>query len=340
MTVTVDKLLKRIDELNAIKDDNDTPVDNIPKNLKNLLEYADSDNCDILLKADITEALIICLDKDYQSLSDKEKKNYIMNIKQREEEVYEKIYKDKNYKKLGLTKKVVLEKIRKDENSDIHILYLSDFFGINIAVLNSETLNIFYSEERFNRYKPCVLLYKDDRFCPVVFKNEKVFTYNSIIVRSIIDHDNISIYSGKKIKVFETGLEPLDDYLVRYCSIKINNKADDNCFEENIDELESDNDKGSIDDNIDNDNIDNNNIDNDNINIDNKFEQSSSIFVKNTKTVANSSTDGEKPQIKVSIKMAKKDLVRLAEELNIDVSKENKKLKTKQELCDEINKRI
>lgn len=90
------------------------------------------------------------------------------------------LYTIHQYRKYGWTKTEIQKDIYESNNSPIVIQYLSDYFNINIFILNHNTnkLNVYYSESKFNKFKMNLLLaYKriawKDYFEPVIGSNKK-----------------------------------------------------------------------------------------------------------------------------------------------------------------------
>lgn len=365
MSISIDKLLKHIDSLylekkhvindNSISEEINDNIDN------NKICIFDNLNYNIQsLEQTILESVLDCVDKDFLGLDFKTKKECIMHVKDKEYEQYQKLYTEKNYKRFFMKKK--LRETLKDNslNEDIYKLYLSDFFSINIVVIENNKFYFYFSEEKFNKYKPlCMLLKKNNKYSSVIFNKKKLFYSTDRIVKHFLQKDNwnnfIVVNYNKNVREFDIGIESLDNYLKRYCIIntndlkeksessnsdtknsndKKNNLNDENAFDEPT--IDEQNNQKLVDTEFDDGETSNNeNYETDGVFI-KKVQKDTTESSINSETELNNLIKEDFSDIKVSIKMKKTELVNIAEKLKIKLTN-GKKQKTKQELCEDIN---
>ena len=240
------------------------------------------------------------------------------------------LYKDNKYVKLGWKKSNLIKNIQTCTIPEIVLQFLSDYFSLNIFVLNTDkgVVHSFFKENDLNKYKKNIFLLSiNNRYEPIFMNNKSIFDFEDLIYKVIIDHNknlircpNIDLSSNRSIKLFRIGPENLDKYLVN----KLKKENDEN-EKNNYDEL--------IDSHTNNNVIDLNDSIDTEIDIQN---QSEDIFYKKEK-------DNYTSNIKsISLKLKLKDLQDIAIKLNIDIfsdkkTKNNtKKKKTKSELYNNI----
>jgi hypothetical protein len=238
------------------------------------------------------------------------------------------IYKDNRYIKLGWKKGHLVKNLQTCTITEMVVKFLSDYFSLNIFVLNIQkgVIHSYYKEDYLNKFKKNIFLLKLDNIYEPIFVNKcSIFNYNDILFQIIIDHNknlircpNIDYSSKKSIKLFRISNEDLNLYL----------NDDTNENEENkYDEL--------IDSHTNNNVIDLNDSIDTEIDIQN---QSEDIFYKKEKDIYSSNIKS------ISLKLKLKELQNVAIKLNLNIHSKNKtksgilKKKTKQHLYDDIVK--
>jgi len=242
------------------------------------------------------------------------------------------IYKNNKYITFGWKKNTLIKNIQTCNLPDMVIKFLSDYFNLNIFILNLKKgiIESSYKEDYLNKFKKNIFLIKiNDDYEPILCNNKCLFDYNDLIFNVIISHNknlvkciNIDYSSRRSIKIFTIGSENLDNYIRE-------EYVNENNLENNYDEL-IDNNENKINNVIDiNDSIDTD------IDIHN---QSEDIFYKKEKEIDNFEIKS------INIKMKLKELQDIAKKLKIDIYSNNKtkkgtfKLKTKMILYDSIVK--
>ena len=124
------------------------------------------------------------------------------------------LYTSNQYRKYGWTKNEIQKDIYESNNSPIVIQYLSDYFNINIFIINHNTnkLNVYYSESKYNKFKMnLVLAYKriawKEYFEPVIGSNKKtkkkyyLFNHtNNNLINLILNKESIECVNVHKTR--------------------------------------------------------------------------------------------------------------------------------------------
>jgi len=137
-----------------------------------------------------------------------------------------------NYLSTIIDKNTVFNKINEQ-----HIQVISEILSINFIIFNfkDELINIIYTGNICNPYKPTLLISNYDEFYePIIYEtdNKKIFSYNDIIIKKLYNID-IGIYPSlnKNFKLNNTLNEIVNDFNIN--NIVIQNI--DNTIIQNID---------------------------------------------------------------------------------------------------------
>lgn len=122
----------------------------------------------------------------------------------------EKLFTKFNYRSMGLTRKSIINDIRSYSNSLPVIKYMSDYFNINIILINFDDNNIqaIYTENIMNYFKPTIMLvYTQDYYEYLSYKGQTIFTYNDKLLQYLLTTNNQKInavWLGKKETNFKS----------------------------------------------------------------------------------------------------------------------------------------
>ena len=131
-----------------------------------------------------------------------------------------------NYLSTIIDKKTVFNKINEQ-----HIQVISEILSINFIIFNfkDELINIIYTGNTCNPYKPTLLISNYDEFYePIIYEtdNKKIFSYNDIIIKKLYNID-IGIFPSlnKNFKLNNILSEILNDFNVNNIVIQNNDNT-------------------------------------------------------------------------------------------------------------------
>jgi hypothetical protein len=278
-----------------------------------------------------------------------------------------------SYKKYGWNTNDLRKNVIEGVIGSNVIKYVSDYFWINIFILDIENDSLMYGGgDTFIPYKKNIFLifHKDGSFEPFYNEKNKFFPFNDTLLQNILKNkDKVSVYklSNSMICELNETEEDLELYLGRKKKIsdknsqennkennnnnnnknnnKNNNESDNENSNDNDNDNESDNENSNDNDN-DNESDNENSNDNDNDNesnneSDNESNNENSNDNNDNDNESNNenSNDNDKEVQDLSEKYLKKlklqELQKIAKSRGIDIQK-NKKNKTKDQLTNEI----
>jgi len=223
-------------------------VGDLPKNLKKIFNPFIKDTYRIGIVNNIIDnydntslfySFLLCIIDNFSNFSLEKQKDYVITLRDKlildieRENLFSKF----EYNKLKLQKKELLESIKNFKNNRITLVLLSDYFNINIFLLNilEDKLYVIYSEDKFNIFKINIfLVFYNDFFSPLKYNNEYLLNYNNTLLKKIVNVDKLQIYTlhintNNEKKIFEVDMEDLN----KYC----NNNVDNNYDEVFVDEV-------------------------------------------------------------------------------------------------------
>nr|QBK88411.1 MAG: hypothetical protein LCMiAC01_00750 [Mimivirus LCMiAC01] len=243
------------DEFNNLEYNEFKTINNFPTKLRNIFDpfinklkrygvmQCSSDDKNISL----FYSLLFCIDNKFKNIDNISKEEYVHNLRNKilmdigREDLYDKF----KYKSIGWNKVEIKKDLKTYNNSWMMIRLLSDYFSINIFMLdiNKDKIYSIYPEEFFNIFKFNVfLVYYNEIFEPLVYRKTTLWTYNTEPFRKLINVDKSYIlahavdYSKTpQTKLFQTKTEDLGKYLKKKSNDKENNyeEIDDNVSETN-----------------------------------------------------------------------------------------------------------
>jgi len=110
-----------------------------------------------------------------------------------------------------IDKQMVFNKV-----NEFHIQVISEILSINFIIFNfkNESINVIYTGELCNPYKPTLLIANyDDFYEPIICEtdNKKIFSCNDLIVKKIY-YGNITVYTSlNKVLKFQDSLYDFED---------------------------------------------------------------------------------------------------------------------------------
>lgn len=112
----------------------------------------------------------------------------------------------------------ISQELQKFSNNKIVLRFLSDYFNINIFLINviEDRIFVVYGEPQFNIFKPTIFLsFYDDQFEYLSYKNKKIWAYDDPPFKKLIKvcTKKIDVMDIDDSKVFELGTEDLLKYL-------------------------------------------------------------------------------------------------------------------------------
>jgi len=268
-------------------------------------------------------SILHCLNDRFINLDDDEKMVYIKELNSKMCTDISKIYTKNSYKVYGWTKKLLREYLKTYSYEKIVLLFASDYFNINIFIFNHDEDKLYavYPEEGFNKYKPLIVLsYYQNVYEPIVSNDRSYFSYHDDIIKMIIDnnYDKIiamSFHKKRGGKEFNIVDENLDQYIEEDEILEVKEEVeveDNNFFDDNLSEITDDEDLIITE------------VEN--------ISETKGIFCKKV----------DNNDFKVNIKMKLDSIQEVAEKFNISIVKGKTKtgkdkMKTKAQLCEEIN---
>lgn len=192
-------------------------------------------------------SIMFSLDQELFKLSKKSLITYFMSLKEKilydfdKENLYEKF----DYQKFGLNKEELVNDILVFKDGIPLILFLSDYFSLNIYIIDCsvEKVYVSYSEDNLNRYKnSVVLIHYDDMYEPLFFNKSGVWKYTNPILNSLVRNSEQLLQRitlnmiGKPTMDVYVGDENLDKYLPKKDNLLF--KVNDNLYDFSDDEIE------------------------------------------------------------------------------------------------------
>jgi len=264
-------------------------------------------------------SICVCLISNFIIGDEKYQNKFIVDLFDKMKQQYKDIFREHNYKKYGWKQKnnlieEMLMNIFIDDNDLIKMyIYLSDYFCINIFILDLTKDNLYFGGDDYIPYKRTIFLlkYENSMFEPMNSEKTKVFSIDDNIIKKIrINKEFINVYTDVIGKTtFEESIEELfNETNTQTKTIENDNKSEIpidtmNAYYENCSDTECDN-----------------------------------TQKKTTKspTKKGKVSEENKYDIKnITLKMKLNELQTIAKDLNITISK-----KTKQMLLDEITKKL
>jgi hypothetical protein len=113
-----------------------------------------------------------------------------------------------NYSKLKWTKKTLKDNLNQNIINEMTIRVTSDYFHVNIFVINEDSKKIEYGGGDFIPFKKNIFVYKyKDSFYPVFTQNNKFFPFNSdLMVYLLKNTNNITLLSHDQFTFKEEDL--------------------------------------------------------------------------------------------------------------------------------------
>jgi len=238
------------------------------------------------------------------------------------------LYETYEYEKLEWTIKDIKESLIKYKNDKILLRLLSDYFNINIILLNvnEDKLYAIYGEENYNQYKPTILTTLFNECYEILeYNNKLIWYYNTEPLKKIITVEKLKIHiynynlNDPTELNFKIGSEDLTKYLPDIQDIPENIQNINEVYE--IEKKE--NDDIIVEDTI---------VDSEITLESTKNEEDIFYKYKKNKISERDFNIIKNPKTLLSI------VQEYAEKYNINILKENSKKKTKKELIDELNK--
>ena len=257
-----------------------------------------------------------------------------------------------NYKAFDWKLRDLRDSIKQFKNNRMVLRFLSDYFYINIFLLNvlEDKVYAIYPDESFNTFKSSIMLaFHDGHFEPLVYEDERLWNHEVEPLKKLINVDKQKItvmdvdFSGKsEFQVFKTGSEDLNKYIKLETEDEEEveqDQDDNNQFDEDFEKKE--NHELTINDPEDTDVVIEEEEDNKNI-----FCTKKEIDSKKKKKSKGSTAKKEKKKEKVSVtekldpKMKLDELQALAAKYGISLESATKtgksKNKTKAQLIEEL----
>ena len=265
------------------------------------------------------------LDNDFHSKSETEQLEYIDNlvIKMLYDINNEKLFTKFNYRSSKIKKQDLIDEIKNYKNTNKVIRFLSDYFDINIFILNIQKNELFcmYGENEFNKYKKSIFIARVDNnaFEPIQSNNNTYFTYSDKVIKNLIENYKINIQTFYS-KLFEVRSDHEINSITN--TEQEDEHEDDEQNNEQNDEQEDDEQNDEQEDDEQKDDEQEDEPEDEEVNEQEDDEQE----------------DNTKPEY--SNKMKLDELQKLAEKYSIDITKKinnkNKK-KTKKELITDLD---
>lgn len=209
---------------------------------------------DKTINMSLFDSILSCLLDAYRSLPLGEKEIYIKNMRDKLLTDLNNLglFKQFEYKNLGWKLKDLKESIKLYKNNRMVIRFLSDYFNVNIFLLNilEDKIYAIYGEENYNIYKGTLFLsFYNDVFEPLTYNDTYLWAYHSEPLKKLINVDRqkiivMDVNFGKTSdpKAFQIGSEDLTKYMKiepeTECEEGI---APPNQFDEMIEEADKDN---------------------------------------------------------------------------------------------------
>lgn len=226
-------------KIEKLKFQNFKKINYFPENLANIFT-SNSENLNKYLHAGVLEkikysihktiekkeinvsfysSLLCCLNQSFLSQTLFVQSNFIIKLIDRlYNEAKGSKFKQFEYKKLGWSENELATSIANGETDGNVIKYLSDYFHVNIFILNLEEDKLYFGGgENYVPYKETIFLlkYDDDSFEPFFTEQSRTFSFNDPITKIIKKNTNkIGLYviSEKMNLMFCEAEENLDKY--------------------------------------------------------------------------------------------------------------------------------
>ena len=161
-------------------------------------------------------SVLYCVKNDLFLMSEQNKNIFLLRF-------IEKFKKDAHSNKT-MDKKNLFKHILCGDNSDTIICFLSEFFYINIFVINlnkNETV-IYYNNEFYDKYRLCVILVQNnDQFTVIQNDNLTLHDFNSSLIQYLLKNHSCVINNEVESEL-KFGTENLNKYLQSNTSIEQN----------------------------------------------------------------------------------------------------------------------
>lgn len=228
---------------NILKHGEDKSFSDLPKKLKSIFEpfIPDIKRTGVLKSIDdlskfkksssninlsLISSILYCFKQDYSELENEDKitcvkkitDKFLIDIRS------EKLFTKYKYKDIGWKKKELVDALKEYKNNLMVLRFLSEYFSVNIFLLNVSEDKIFamYSEDNFNIFKSSIFLTLfEEVFEPISYKDKYIWDYDSEPLKKLINVDKLYIgiqnvnfsIKNKEDKTFQTGTDDLDKYL-------------------------------------------------------------------------------------------------------------------------------
>ncbi|CAH6421391.1 Hypothetical protein KVN_LOCUS247 [uncultured virus] len=176
-------------------------------------------------------SILFCLDDTFSENTIEEQEYKILKLRDKLllDLSSKDLFNNFNYKQNGWKNKDLRDAIKDFKNNKMILRYLSDYFNINIMLLNINEDKIYsiYGGEIFNIFKVNIfLVFYEETFEPLIFNEKKQWLYDFEPFKKLINVDKLKILQfdtdfsdNKVIKVFQVGKENLDIYLDQFTKI-------------------------------------------------------------------------------------------------------------------------
>lgn len=143
-------------------------------------------------------SIMHCIDPSFKNLDDTEQTQYISDFvnKAMVDIDKEKLFQLYGYRSAKIVKKTLLYDLQQHNNTQSVIRFMSDYFSINIFILNLVTKEIFcmFGDEIYNKYKTNIIICQiGQNFEPVSTKDNTYYNYEDEIIQQLFVH-NIKTY--------------------------------------------------------------------------------------------------------------------------------------------------
>ena len=206
------KLAKQIKLLNKNETENS---DKFPINFKNIFDnnvyrmgiIHEKKTSKNVLNVSLYSSVLHCIDNQFHILPNIQQLNNINEFvnKMCYDIDKDKLYSKFKYRKLKIKKQELIFDIINYKNTLNVVLFLSDYFNINIFLFNFKTKKIkcIYSQQHFNKYKQNVFLAQIDKhsFEPIHSKSNINFSYSNNIFIKLLNCKNILTMNSKIFKL-------------------------------------------------------------------------------------------------------------------------------------------
>lgn len=195
--ITIDILCKHIENLKSETDLNVKKIEPIqshfiPENIKhifgtflnniNKISYDKNDNS-------LIRSIIFSISEDFRSYNTNQQSSYYSILKNKLMDDLDHLYKILNYKSINIKKCELVKYIRDDIFNKVSLKYISDYFNINIFIIDGENQKIYLtgtSNFKIIVHKPSIFLYyNNDEIKPITIFDKFIWNntlcYNQIL---------------------------------------------------------------------------------------------------------------------------------------------------------------